>query len=198
MEPKSSGRYVGRSYLWISLLSASLSPHKASRWHCGGWHGGHHGVEHGGRHGGRYCRHRQQGGRYHHHKFALADYPAMSFGSFLLDPGVSGVRSMVPGASKYLQHLWLRLCWCDSGWCYEKLSAQPERKSDRLTKLSIWISQRIMGNCFLRMNKGGEKVMEDNWRLSFTKLWNNPPATTNQKIQKTTGLPLSDKSYIIL
>ena len=27
-----------------------------------------------------------------------------------------------------------------------------------------------MGNCFLRMNKGGEKVMEDNWRLSFTQL----------------------------
>ena len=27
-----------------------------------------------------------------------------------------------------------------------------------------------MGNCFLRMNKGGGKVMEDNWRLSFTQL----------------------------
>ena len=36
-------------------------------------------------------------------------------------------------------------------------------------------------------------VMEDDWRLSFTKL-NNPPATDHQKIQTTTGLPLSDKS----
>ena len=39
----------------ISILSASLRPLKASRWHCysrlGGWHGGRHGGGQGGRHG---------------------------------------------------------------------------------------------------------------------------------------------------
>ena len=29
---------VGPWYFRISILSASLSPHKALRWHCGGWH----------------------------------------------------------------------------------------------------------------------------------------------------------------
>ena len=29
---------------------------------------------------------------------------------FLPDPGVSGVRSMGPGLSNYVQELWLRLC----------------------------------------------------------------------------------------
>ena len=37
-------------------------------------------------------------------------------------------------------------------------------------------------------------VMTDDLRLSSTKL--NPPATAHQKIQTTTGLPLSDKSSI--
>ena len=43
--------------------------------------------------------------------------------SFLLDPGVPGVRSMGPGLSMSLQDLWLRLCWCDSGWCWYQLDA---------------------------------------------------------------------------
>ena len=47
-------RLVGKlvTQFWISILSASLSPHKASTWHCGVWHGGRQGGGHGGRHGG--------------------------------------------------------------------------------------------------------------------------------------------------
>ena len=39
-------------YFRLSILSASLSPHKASRRHCGGRHLGRHCAGHGGRHGG--------------------------------------------------------------------------------------------------------------------------------------------------
>ena len=43
-----------RPYVTLSTLSASMSPHKALRLHCGrhcSWHGGRHGGEHGVRHG---------------------------------------------------------------------------------------------------------------------------------------------------
>ena len=56
-----SGQSVRPWYFRISILSASLSPHKRLRWHCGGQHGRRHGGGHcgryrdgqGGRHGGR-------------------------------------------------------------------------------------------------------------------------------------------------
>ena len=44
----SVGRAVGPSYFRISILSASLRPHKASRRQCSGRHGGWHGGRHGG------------------------------------------------------------------------------------------------------------------------------------------------------
>ena len=40
------GTSVRRSYFQISILSASLSPHKASRRHCSGRHGGGQGGRH--------------------------------------------------------------------------------------------------------------------------------------------------------
>ena len=63
-------RLVGLSYFRISILSASLSPHKALRWYCGGRHRGGHGGRHGGRQGGRHVgghdgRHRSEHGAWH-------------------------------------------------------------------------------------------------------------------------------------
>ena len=48
------GRSVRPSCFRISILSAPLSPHKASIQHCGGWHGGPHDGRHGGGQGGRH------------------------------------------------------------------------------------------------------------------------------------------------
>ena len=46
------GQSVDKWYFRISILPASLSPHKASRWHCGDQHDSRHEGGHGGRHGG--------------------------------------------------------------------------------------------------------------------------------------------------
>ena len=65
-----SSTYAGTSVRWlvghtfffrISILSASLSPHKSSRRHCGGRHGGGHGDREGGRPGGQQKRRRKNG-----------------------------------------------------------------------------------------------------------------------------------------
>ena len=54
--------------------------------------------------------------KYEVNKFFLSVYKGVGirfkvrFLWFLPDPGVSGVRSMGPGVSIYVQELWLKLC----------------------------------------------------------------------------------------
>ena len=57
---------------------------------------------------------------------ALLSDPTASGKSFLLAPSVSGVRSMGPlsiWGTHSLSDLWLKLCWCDSGWWWYQFNS---------------------------------------------------------------------------